>query len=91
MLEDRTGSPEDVSGIFGYEEARQVRFSFSLPVRGYSVTVEPESGEPFAIAPADDGLLPLADGPALYRVQAALEGSNGVYDAEFRFAVGDVD
>lgn len=91
VLEDRTGSPEDVSGIFGYEEARQVRFSFSLPVRGYSVTVEPESGEPFAIAPADDGLLPLADGPALYRVQAALEGSNGVYDAEFRFAVGDVD
>lgn len=91
VLEDRTGSPEDVSGIFGYEEARQVRFSFSLPVQEYSVTAEPESGAPFAIAPADDGLLPLADGPALYRVQAALEGSNGVYSAEFRFAVGDVD
>ena len=78
-----------MSGIFGYEEARQVRFSFSLPVRGYSITAEPESGAPFALAPAEDGLLPLADDPALYRVQAALEGSNGVYSAEFRFAVGD--
>lgn len=91
VLEDRTGSPEDVSGIFGYEEARRVRLSFSLPVQEYSVTAEPESGAPFALAPSEDGLLPLADGPALYRVQAALEGSNGVYSAEFRFAVGDVD
>lgn len=89
VLEDRTGSPEDVSGVFGYEEARQVRLSFSLPVRECSVTVEPENGAPFALAPAEDGLLPLDSGPALYRVQAALEGSNGVYDAEFRFAVGD--
>ena len=89
VLEDRTGSPDDVSGIFGYEEARQVRLSFSLPVRGYSVTAEPESGAPFTLAPPEDCLLPLADGPALYRVQAALEGSNGVYSAEFRFAVGD--
>ena len=89
MLEDRTGSPEDVSGVFGYEEARQVRLSFSLPVREYSVTVEPENGAPFALAPAEDGLLPLDSGPALYRVQAALEGNNGAYSAEFRFAVGD--
>ena len=68
MLEDRTGSPEDVSGIFGYEEARQVRFSFSLPVRRYSVTVEPEQGEPYTLGmkelPEPD-MLPLNDSPAL--------------------------
>lgn len=94
VLEDRTGSPEDVSGIFGYEEARQVRFSFSLPVRRYSVTVEPEQGEPYTLGmkelPEPD-MLPLNDSPALYQVEAALEGSHGTYKAEFRFAVGDAE
>lgn len=94
VLEDRTGSPEDVSGIFGYEEARQVRFSFSLPVRRYSVTVEPEQGTPYTLGmkelPEPD-MLPLNDSPALYRVEATLEGSHGTYKAEFRFAVGDAE
>lgn len=94
VLEDRTGSPEDVSGIFGYEQARQVRFSFSLPVRRYSVTVEPEQGEPYTLGmkelPEPD-MLPLNDSPALYQVEAALEGSHGTYKAEFRFAVGDAE
>ena len=92
VLEDRAGSPEDVSGVFGYEEARQVRFSFSLPVREYSVTVEPENGAPYTLSmkelPEPD-TLPLNSGPAHYRVQASLEGRNGAYSAEFRFAVGD--
>lgn len=94
VLEDRTGSPEDVSGIFGYEQARQVRFSFSLPVRRYSVTVEPEQGTPYTLGmkelPEPD-MLPLNDSPALYQVEAALEGSHGTYKAEFRFAVGDAE
>lgn len=94
VLEDRTGSPEDVSGIFGYEQARQVRFSFSLPVRRYSVTVEPEQGEPYTLGmkelPEPD-MLPLNDSPALYQVEAALEGSHGTYKVEFRFAVGDAE
>ena len=94
VLEDRTGSPEDVSGIFGYEEARQVRFSFSLPVRRYSVTVEPEQGTPYTLGmkelPEPD-MLPLNDSPALYRVEAVLEGSHGTYQAEFHFAVGDAE
>lgn len=93
VLEDRAGEPEeDVSGIFGYEQARQVRFSFSLPVRRYSVTVEPEQGEPYTLSmkelPEPDAL-PLNDSPALYRVEAVLEGGIRSYKAEFRFAVGD--
>ena len=36
-------------------------------------------------------MLPLNDSPALYQVEAALEGSHGTYKAEFRFAVGDAE
>lgn len=90
VLEDRTGTPEDVSGISGYEEATRARFSFSLPVRSYSVTVEPEQGGPYTLRrqelPGPD-LLPLDGGPALYRVEAVLEGSGRDYKAEFRFTV----
>lgn len=95
VLQDRTGEPEEnVSGIFGYEEARQVWFSFSLPVRRYSVTVEPEQGESYTLSmkelPEPD-MLPLKDSPALYKVEAVLEGSIRSYKAEFRFAVGGVE
>lgn len=87
VLTDRTGTPEDPSGVFGYEEARRVRLAFSLPVRAYSVTAEPEKGVSQAVLPEQGDVLPLADAPALYRIRAVLAGSLGDYQAEFRFTV----
>ena len=91
VLLDRAGSPEDVSGIFGYEEVRRARFSFSLPAGDVQVIAEPEGGGPGSARRLNGDLLPLTGAPALYRVTATLEGAAGDYTAEFRFAVGDVD
>lgn len=80
-----------MSGIFGYEEVRQARLSFSLPAGDVQVTAVPEGGGPGFARRLDGDLLPLTGAPALYRVTATLEGVAGDYTAEFRFAVGDVD
>ena len=89
VLENRAGEPEeDVSGLFGYEEAVRMRLSFSLPVRECTVTVEPENGTPHTLSPAAGEALPRAEGAALYRVRATLAGRAGDHNAEFRFTVG---